>query len=114
MCVDIYYLVRYKSRASVELDGQLPVIRCKDSLSLDKDASFKTHIEKIAARARSKTWTLAKLRKKGLSEKNLVKTYRCCGVSQIFMICNSDGRIRRSSGFSLCIHRMHAVRKMGM
>ena len=37
----------------------------------------------------------------------------CCGVSQIFMICNSDARLRRHSpleGFKLCIHRMHAVR----
>ena len=37
----------------------------------------------------------------------------CCGVSQIFMICNSDARPRRHSpleGFKLCIHRMHAVR----
>ena len=38
---------------------------------------------------------------------------RCCGVSQIFMICNSDARLRGHSPFkwlSLCIHRMHAVR----
>ena len=37
----------------------------------------------------------------------------CCGVSQIFMICNSDARLRGHSPFkwlSLCIHRMHAVR----
>ena len=44
--------------------------------SLDKDATFRTHIENIAAKARSRTWTLAKLRKKGLSQTDLLRTYK--------------------------------------
>ena len=47
-------------------------------------------------------------------QKTIVSNFHeCCGVSQIFMICNSDARPRRHSpleGFKLCIHRMHAVR----
>ena len=45
-------------------------------VTLDHDASFKTHITKLSARLRSETWALCKLRKKGLSEDKLVRTYK--------------------------------------
>ena len=39
--------------------------------------SFKSHIDKLTSRTRSKTWALAKLKKRGLSEEKLVRTYKC-------------------------------------
>ena len=39
-------------------------------VTIDRDASFKSHVQKLAARFRAKTWALSKLKKKGLSEEN--------------------------------------------
>ena len=46
-------------------------------VTLSNDLSFQPHIEKISNKMRSKTWALAKLRKKGLSEEKLLKAYKC-------------------------------------
>ena len=67
----------FEAKTSLKLNGQK--ITGSSSLrilgvTIDDDMSFKSHIEKIAVRTSSKTWALAKLRKKGLSEDKLVKT----------------------------------------
>ena len=46
-------------------------------VTVDRDASFKTHVNKLAKKLRSKTWALSRLRKKGLSEEKLTRTYKC-------------------------------------
>ena len=46
-------------------------------VTLYSDLSFSEHVEKIAAKTRSKTWALSKLRKKGLSEEKLLRAYKC-------------------------------------
>ena len=46
-------------------------------VTLDSDASFKTHVDKLASKLRSKTWALSRLRKKGLPEDKLIRTYKC-------------------------------------
>ena len=70
----------FKARTSLKLDGK--TISGVDKLkvlgvTIDSDATFRSHTENIAARMRSKTWTLSQLRKKGLSEEKLVRTYKC-------------------------------------
>ena len=57
------------------------VVTGKDSLNilglkLDRDCSFKTHIRTLKGKLRARTWALAKLRKRGLSTKRLVKVYK--------------------------------------
>ena len=76
MCVSAAY--SFRPRVSVTLDNQK--IDGRDNLKLlgvtvDSDMSFKSHIETISARLRSRTWALAKLRKKGLDQAKLVKAY---------------------------------------
>ena len=44
-------------------------------VTLDSDCSFKSHIKTLRSRLRSKTWALAKLRKRGLPPQKLVKAY---------------------------------------
>ena len=46
-------------------------------VTLTSDLSFQEHVEKIAAKARSKSWALAKLKRKGLSEEKLLRAYEC-------------------------------------
>ena len=46
-------------------------------VTLDRDCSFRSHVESIRSRLRSRTWALARLRKKGLSEDRLVRAYKC-------------------------------------
>ena len=68
--------------ARVRVDIGAETIRGTDTLkilgvTLDRDASFKTHTTNLAKKLRQRTWALTKLRKKGLSENDLVKTYKC-------------------------------------
>lgn len=70
----------FQARTRVSLDEE--TIHGKDCMkvlgvTLTNDLSFYEHVEKIAAKTRAKTWALSKLRRKGLSEKNLIKTYKC-------------------------------------
>ena len=46
-------------------------------VTVDSDASFKTHVKNIAAKMRARAWALSRLRKKGLPEDKLVKAYKC-------------------------------------
>ena len=46
-------------------------------VTLDRDATFRTHVACLAAKMRSKTWALARLRKIGLPEESLIKAYKC-------------------------------------
>ena len=46
-------------------------------VTLDRDATFKTHVARLAAKMRSKTWALARLKKIGLPEESLIKAYKC-------------------------------------
>ena len=45
-------------------------------LKLDSDCTFRSHIHALRAKLRSKTWALAKLRKRGLDQDKLVKAYK--------------------------------------
>lgn len=68
----------FKPRVRLELEGQ--EITGQDSMrvlgvTIDSDATFKSHVEKLSSKMRSKTWALAKLRKNGLSQEKLVRTY---------------------------------------
>ena len=46
-------------------------------VTLDRDGSFRTHAAALARRMRSRTWALSKLKRKGLPEKDLIRTYKC-------------------------------------
>ena len=68
----------FDARVRVELAGQLDTGTSSLkilSITLDKDCSFHTHVDNVKRRFRTKTWALASLMKKGLSEKNLVMAY---------------------------------------
>ena len=69
----------FTPRTRVELDGE--TVRGSDKIkilgiTIDSDASFKTHINNISNKLRSKTWSLTKLRKRGLQEEKLIKVYK--------------------------------------
>ena len=78
MCVSAAY--SFVPKVSVTLNNQ--TVSGQDSLKLlgvtiDSDMSFRSHIQKIAARLRARTWSLARLRKKGLDHQKLVRAYSC-------------------------------------
>ena len=65
----------------VRIDVQGVTVNGMDSMNilglrLDRDCSFKSHIRSLAAKLRSKTWTLSKLRKRGLDQERLVHVYK--------------------------------------
>ena len=69
----------FQPRVCVELGGEL--VKGSDKLkilgvTLDSDASFRTHVARLASKMRSKTWALSKLRKIGVDQSNLVKIYK--------------------------------------
>ena len=69
----------FEARVRIQLNGE--TIEGTDSLkvlgvTIDKDATFKSHVDSLASKMRSKTWSLAKLKRKGLSEKDLIRTYK--------------------------------------
>ena len=45
-------------------------------ITLNADCSFKQHVANVCAKFRSRTWVLAKLKKCGMSEEHLLKTYK--------------------------------------
>lgn len=57
---------------TVHGSGSLKIL----GVTLASDLSFQEHIEKISTKMRSKTWALAKLRRKGLSEEKLLRAYK--------------------------------------
>ena len=70
----------FEARVRVQVGGE--TIKGSNSLkilgvTIDSDLSFRSHIERIAAKMRAKTWALTKLRKKGLSEEKLLRAYKC-------------------------------------
>ena len=70
----------FDPRVRIQLGGE--VIKGSDSLkilgvTLDSDASFRSHSTALAGRMRARTWALSKLQKRGLEEKELIRTYRC-------------------------------------
>ena len=78
----------FEARVSVKL-GDQSIDGAKSmkllGVTIDNDGTFKTHTAALARRMRARTWALARLRKKGLPEKDLIKTYkagcRICGTS---------------------------------
>ena len=44
-------------------------------VTIDNDCSFKTHVSNLAAKIRSKTWTLTKLKRFGMDQSDLKKVY---------------------------------------
>ena len=69
----------FQAKVGFDYNGQ--AIEGSDHLkvlgvTINNDCSFKTHTANIAKKLRSKTWALGKLRKKGMQEKDLVKTYQ--------------------------------------
>ena len=76
---------RFEARVQVSLAGQ--IIHGQDTMKLlgvtiDKDATFRMHIDNLSSRLRLRTWALAKLKKKGLSEEKLVRMY-CCMIRPV-------------------------------
>ena len=49
-------------------------MRCL-GVTIDNDCSFKTHLNNLAAKIRSKTWTLTKLKRFGMDQSDLKKVY---------------------------------------
>ena len=45
-------------------------------VTINSDASFKSHIETLASRLRTKNWASSRLRKNGLFEEKLHRTYK--------------------------------------
>ena len=79
MCVSA--ATSFEPRVKITLDGRdvhgaksLKVL----GVTIDSDMTFRSHIEKLAAKARARTWALSKLRKKGLGAEKLVRVY--CGL----------------------------------
>ena len=71
----------FDARVRVEIGGER--ITGSDKLKLlgvtiDNNVSFRTHVTTLAKRMRARSWALSKLKKKGLPEKNLIKTYYKC------------------------------------
>ena len=45
-------------------------------MHLDSDCSLRTHVGAVVGRIRSRSWALARLRKAGMSEERLLRTYK--------------------------------------
>ena len=70
--------ISFTTVVRLALDGQ--TVTGQDHLkllgvTLDEDMSFRTHVKTLEARLRSRTWALAKLRKRGLDKDRLVRAY---------------------------------------
>ena len=69
----------FEARVSVKLGDQ--TIKGAKSMKLlgvtiDNDGSFKTHTAALAKKMRARSWALARLKKKGLQERDLIRTYK--------------------------------------
>ena len=67
-------------KAGVKLSGRSGEIVGSKTLkclgvTIDSDCSFKSHVKNLAAKIRSKTWTLSRLKRLGMSESDLKKVY---------------------------------------
>ena len=67
-------------KACIKLTGRHGEILGSDSLkclgvTINSDCSFRTHSKNIAAKLRSKTWALTKLKRLGLGESDLKRVY---------------------------------------
>ena len=70
----------FESRVRLELDGQ--TVRGQDQMkilgvTLDRDCTFRSHVDNLQRRLRARTWALSRLRKKGLSTDRLLRAYKC-------------------------------------
>ena len=70
----------FEARVRVELGGET-ILGNKTlkllGVTIDCDATFRSHVSSLAKKLRQRTWALSKLKKKGLSDDDLVKTYKC-------------------------------------
>ena len=69
----------YKARTQIKFGNS--TIAGSDRMKIlgvvfDKNLSFGSHVEQLAKRMRSRSWTLAKLKKRGLNEERLIKCYK--------------------------------------
>ena len=69
----------FAARVRLDFNGQ-SVIGTESlkvlGVTIDSDCSFKTHVQNISRKLRSKTWALGRLKKKGMSESNLIYAYQ--------------------------------------
>ena len=70
----------FTPRVQVQLQGE--TIRGVNKMkilgvTIDNDASFKSHANDVQRRLRARSWALGRLKKRGLSEEKLVQTYKC-------------------------------------
>lgn len=68
----------FEAKVQVELHGQ--TIHGQDNMkvlgvTIDSDGSFKTHVENLRSKLRKRTWALSRLRRRGIPEDKLIKTY---------------------------------------
>ena len=68
----------FEPRVSVTFNGQ--AVRGVEKMkilgvTLDSDCGFSSHVDSIAKRLRKKTWTLSRLRRKGMAQEDLVQAY---------------------------------------
>ena len=70
----------FTPRVQVQLQGETICGTDKMKIlgvTVDSDASFRSHVTDVLRRLRSRSWALSRLKKKGLSEEKLVQTYKC-------------------------------------
>ena len=68
----------FSAKVSLDFNGQ--AVQGSESLkvlgvTVDSDCTFRTHVNNIAKKLRSRAWALGKLKKKGMCDKDLVKAY---------------------------------------
>ena len=69
----------FDNRVQVTVQGEVVTgtnTMCILGLKLDRDCSFKSHVQCLKSKLRSKTWALRKLRKRGLDEDKLIHAYK--------------------------------------
>ena len=69
----------FEAKVELKFNGQS--VSGKDSLkilgvTLDKDCTFNSHVINVAKSLRSRTWALAKLRRKGMKQEDLVQAFK--------------------------------------
>ena len=68
-------------QASVTIDYNGQEVKGQETMkvlgvTLDSDCSFRTHVDNVSKKLRSRTWALGKLRKKGMKTNDLVRAYQ--------------------------------------
>ena len=102
----------FQARTRVTLNNE--TIVGQDSLkvlgvTLTSDLSFQAHVEKIAAKTRSKAWALAKLRRKGLSEEKLLRANKCLVRPSLEYAAPAWHSMLSESLPSFCQHRLDSL-----